>query len=342
MGHEIAGEVVEVGVGRRWLVGRRRRAGDRRDPGRHVRGVPPGPDDGVHEPDVDGLPVRGRLRRVHDRAARGAGGRRAQPDPRRASASPRRRSPSRSPASSTARSWPGWARATTSWSSAPARSAACTCGWPGRAAPGGSSSSTSTAGGWTCPRVRCIPTPRSAVREVDTIDEVRKLTDGRGADVVITAAAAGKAQEDGLQMLARGGRLSAFGGLPKDKPNITVDANLVHYRELTIVGANGSSPDAQQAGARDDRLRRGARERPDHRPAAARPRSTRRSTRWPRARRSRSRSSPEDRRWSRPAAPRPSSEESAGTRTTSASGGPPTATHADTDSYGAQPARRRC
>jgi len=79
--------------------------------------------------------------------------------------------------------------------------------------------------------------------EVDTIDEVKKLTDGRGVDVVITAAAAGKTQEDGLQMLARGGRLSAFGGLPKDKPNITVDANLVHYRELTIVGANGSSPE---------------------------------------------------------------------------------------------------
>ena len=79
--------------------------------------------------------------------------------------------------------------------------------------------------------------------EVDTIDEVKKLTDGRGVDVVITAAAAGRAQEDGLQMLARSGRLSAFGGLPKDKPNVTVDANLVHYRELSIVGANGSSPD---------------------------------------------------------------------------------------------------
>ena len=46
-----------------------------------------------------------------------------------------------------------------------------------------------------------------------------------------------------LQQRAHGGRLSAFGGLPKDKPSITVDANLVHYRELTIVGANGSSPD---------------------------------------------------------------------------------------------------
>ena len=79
--------------------------------------------------------------------------------------------------------------------------------------------------------------------DVDPVDEVRTLTDGRGVDVVITAAAAGKAQEDGLHMLARGGRLSAFGGLPKDKPNVTVDANLVHYRELMIVGANGSSPE---------------------------------------------------------------------------------------------------
>jgi L-iditol 2-dehydrogenase len=79
--------------------------------------------------------------------------------------------------------------------------------------------------------------------ETDPIDEVRKLTDGRGADVVITAAAAGKAQEDALQMAARRGRISFFGGLPKDNPVIACDSNLVHYRELTIVGANGSSPD---------------------------------------------------------------------------------------------------
>ena len=30
--------------------------------------------------------------------------------------------------------------------------------------------------------------------------------------------------------------------MPKDKPTITLDSNLVHYRELTLVGANGSSP----------------------------------------------------------------------------------------------------
>jgi len=75
-----------------------------------------------------------------------------------------------------------------------------------------------------------------------TVDDVLKLTDGRGADVVITAAASGKAQEQGIQMAARQGRISFFGGLPKDNPIIACDSNLVHYRELTIVGANGSSP----------------------------------------------------------------------------------------------------
>jgi L-iditol 2-dehydrogenase len=77
---------------------------------------------------------------------------------------------------------------------------------------------------------------------VDVVDEVVKLTDGRGADVVITAAASGMAQEQAVSMAARQGRVSFFGGLPKDNPVIGLDANLVHYRELTVVGANGSSP----------------------------------------------------------------------------------------------------
>ena len=72
--------------------------------------------------------------------------------------------------------------------------------------------------------------------------EVLRLTEGRGVDVVITAAGSGKVQEDALQMAALRGRISLFGGLPKDKPTITFDSNVVHYRELTVVGANGSSP----------------------------------------------------------------------------------------------------
>jgi L-iditol 2-dehydrogenase len=78
--------------------------------------------------------------------------------------------------------------------------------------------------------------------DVDMVEEVLRLTDGRGVDVVITAAASGKAQEDGVRMAARQGRISLFGGLPKTAPTITLDSNLVHYRELTVVGVNGSSP----------------------------------------------------------------------------------------------------
>ncbi|QSB13230.1 zinc-dependent dehydrogenase [Natronosporangium hydrolyticum] len=78
--------------------------------------------------------------------------------------------------------------------------------------------------------------------DVDPVAEIQRLTDGRGADVIITAAASGRAQEQALSMAARSGRISFFGGLPKNDPLISCDANLVHYRELTIVGANGSSP----------------------------------------------------------------------------------------------------
>jgi L-iditol 2-dehydrogenase len=78
--------------------------------------------------------------------------------------------------------------------------------------------------------------------ESDPVDEVLKLTDGQGADVIFTAAAVKTVQEQALLMAARSGRVSLFGGLPKDDPVIAFDANLVHYRELTVVGANGSSP----------------------------------------------------------------------------------------------------
>jgi L-iditol 2-dehydrogenase len=92
--------------------------------------------------------------------------------------------------------------------------------------------------------------PDEALAGTDVVPDVRELTGGRGPDVVITAAAAGAAQEQALAMAARRGRISFFGGLPKDHPIIACDSNLVHYRELTIVGANGSSP-AHNAAALD-------------------------------------------------------------------------------------------
>ena len=78
--------------------------------------------------------------------------------------------------------------------------------------------------------------------EVDVVERVMELTDGRGADVVITATAANVAQEQAIRMAARRGRISFFGGLPKTNPFISCDSNLVHYRELMLMGANGSAP----------------------------------------------------------------------------------------------------
>ncbi|MEJ6506570.1 MAG: zinc-dependent dehydrogenase [Microbacteriaceae bacterium] len=77
----------------------------------------------------------------------------------------------------------------------------------------------------------------------DLATVVLEETDGIGPSVVITAAPSGQAQEQATAMAAPGGRVSFFGGLPKDKPLITVDSNVVHYKELILAGANGSSPE---------------------------------------------------------------------------------------------------
>jgi L-iditol 2-dehydrogenase len=79
--------------------------------------------------------------------------------------------------------------------------------------------------------------------ERDVVERVMELTDGRGADVIITATAANVTQEQAISMAARNGRISFFGGLPKTDPTITCDSNVVHYRQLHIHGANGSAPE---------------------------------------------------------------------------------------------------
>ena len=64
---------------------------------------------------------------------------------------------------------------------------------------------------------------------------------GRGADVVIVAAPVHAAQESALKLAAIGGRINFFGGLPKDRPTINLDSNLVHYKELVITGTTACS-----------------------------------------------------------------------------------------------------
>ena len=59
--------------------------------------------------------------------------------------------------------------------------------------------------------------------------------------MVIVAAPAHQAQESALQLAGIGGRINFFGGLPKDRPAINFDSNLVHYKELVVTGTTACS-----------------------------------------------------------------------------------------------------
>jgi L-iditol 2-dehydrogenase len=75
----------------------------------------------------------------------------------------------------------------------------------------------------------------------DVAEQVRALTGGEGADVVIVANSSPAAQEGSLALAAKGGRICFFGGLPQSSPVVRLDGNVLHYRELTVYGAFGAS-----------------------------------------------------------------------------------------------------
>jgi L-iditol 2-dehydrogenase len=80
------------------------------------------------------------------------------------------------------------------------------------------------------------------VAQQDLVSEVRRLTDGRGADVTITATPAPGAVVQAVEMARKGGRILLFGGLPKDDSKPPVDMNLVHYNALALIGTTTFAP----------------------------------------------------------------------------------------------------
>lgn len=84
----------------------------------------------------------------------------------------------------------------------------------------------------------------------DLAEVMARESGGKGADVIIVAAPAHAAQESALQLAAIGGRINLFGGLPKDRPAINFDSNIVHYKELYVTGTTAcSTGDCRQAAA---------------------------------------------------------------------------------------------
>ena len=72
-------------------------------------------------------------------------------------------------------------------------------------------------------------------------ERVMKETDGKGAEVIITACSAAPAQQIAFSLGALDGRVNFFGGLPKDRSFVELDTNIIHYKQLTVTGTTRSS-----------------------------------------------------------------------------------------------------
>ncbi len=75
----------------------------------------------------------------------------------------------------------------------------------------------------------------------DPISLVRKLTEGRGADVVIEAVGLPEAWQLAVKLLRRGGVVNFFGGCPNGT-EVGVDTHLLHYSELTLKASFHHTP----------------------------------------------------------------------------------------------------
>ena len=76
----------------------------------------------------------------------------------------------------------------------------------------------------------------------DVLACVRELTDGVGADLVVCANPVAATHAQAVEVVRKAGRVVLFGGLPKEAPSTTLDANRIHYGEIDVVGAFSYHP----------------------------------------------------------------------------------------------------
>ncbi len=83
--------------------------------------------------------------------------------------------------------------------------------------------------------------------EHDMVAAIEELTDGKGADAAVVTVASSPVVSETVKALAIGGRLNIFAGIYPVDP-ISVDPNVIHYKELNILGsADSTSNDFYQA-----------------------------------------------------------------------------------------------
>jgi len=78
---------------------------------------------------------------------------------------------------------------------------------------------------------------------VDDLEaQVKDLTEGLGADVVIVAAPAAAPQEQALHLVRKRGTVCLFASLPVGGCTLALDSRAIHYGEIRVVGASDSTP----------------------------------------------------------------------------------------------------
>lgn len=72
-------------------------------------------------------------------------------------------------------------------------------------------------------------------------ESIMSITKGNGLDVCVTANSSPEAQSASLELMAIGGRVNFFGGLPKSREIVPLNTNLIHYRQLILTGSTRAS-----------------------------------------------------------------------------------------------------
>jgi len=82
-----------------------------------------------------------------------------------------------------------------------------------------------------------------------TAQQILDFTGGFGADAVVVATSNPEASELALRVTAKNSVVNLFAGLPKDQ-KLSVDANWIHYNQITITGTFGCTPSELTVAAR--------------------------------------------------------------------------------------------
>ena len=79
-------------------------------------------------------------------------------------------------------------------------------------------------------------------KDENMVERARELTGGKGPDRVITPCGSVDAQEQAIEVVAQRGWVNLFGGLAKGTRNLNVPSNTIHYKECVVTGSHGSTP----------------------------------------------------------------------------------------------------